>query len=71
MLKVIISHTPRDYEKMYYSHNKSFWGVRGKVSSNSKWLEKAELGKWLWGLLQLGVGMGVSNLKRGLASCIV
>lgn len=40
LVECIKTHTPRKYEKTYYSHNEVFWGERGALLAGPKWLER-------------------------------
>ena len=59
---------PRAYEKIYYSHNKAFWGVRQASKQLQRWLERAGRGNQLGILRWLGGGteVRVPSCRLGL-----
>ena len=42
MSRLMMSHTPREPEKVYYSHNDAFKGGQGNLLSRSKGLKEQE-----------------------------
>lgn len=45
------TYSTRGYEKVYYSHNKAFWGEQGRLPNLApEWLERGE-GRHTWGFI--------------------
>ena len=66
-MKISHTHTPGDYEKIYFSHNNAIWGEQGRVSGSSKNGLRKQDGQMPLELIILGGGAGVWVLKLGFA----